>query len=180
MQTSASLHSLHGEAVESWPEFRPGALLKRLVAHGVDFVVIGGIAMVGHGSARTTNDLDICYAVDPANLEALGAALVELGATLRGVADDAPFVPDARTLRQTSILTLSSPDGNIDLLVGPAGSPAYDALRARAERVTLDGIGVLIASLDDLEAMKRTANRAKDRIDLEEIEVIRRLRAQRS
>jgi hypothetical protein len=162
--------------VENWPEFRPGALLKRLVAHGVDFVVVGGIAMVAHGSARNTNDLDICYATDPANLEALGAAMLELGARLRGVADRVPFVPDARSLRQTSILTLSSPDGDIDLLVGPSGSPDYDVLRAHAERVTLDGVAVLVASLDDLEAMKRAANRGKDRLDLEEIEVIRRLR----
>ena len=163
--------------MDDWPEFRPGALLKRLVARGVDFVVVGGIAMVAHGSARTTNDLDICYATDPANLEALGAVMVELGATLRGIADDVPFAPDARTLRRTAILTLTSPEGNIDLLVGPVGSPGYDALRARAERVILDGVGVLIASLDDLEAMKRAGGRDKDRLDLEEIAVIRRLRA---
>jgi len=162
--------------VENWPEFRPAALLKRLVAHGVDFVVVGGIAMVGHGSARVTNDLDICYATDPANLEALGAAMTELGATLRGVEDDVPFTPDARTLRRTSILSLDSSDGPIDLLVGPAGVPSYEAIRTRADRVTLDGVSLLIASLDDLEAMKRAADRDKDRIDLEELDAIRRLR----
>jgi Nucleotidyltransferase of unknown function (DUF6036) len=163
--------------VENWPEFRPGALLKRLVAHGVDFVVVGGIAMVGHGSARVTNDLDICYATDPANLEALGAALVELRAKLRGVDDDVPFAPDARALRRTVILTLSTCDGPLDLLVGPAAAPGYDSLRSRAERVTLDGVSLLIASLDDLEAMKRAAGRQKDKLDLEEIDAIRRLRA---
>jgi hypothetical protein len=38
-------------------------------------------------------------------------------------------------------------------------------------------MAILVASLDDLEAMKRAAGRPKDLIDLEEIEVIRRLRA---
>lgn len=166
--------------MEKWPEFRPTALLKRLVAHGVDFVVVGGIAMVAHGSARVTRDLDICYATDEANLEALGAAMVELGASLRGVSDDVPFVPDAQTLRRTTMLTLNSPDGPIDLLVGPEGAPSYDVLRAHADRVTIDGVAVLIASLDDLEAMKRTAGRGKDKLDLEEIEAIRRLRARRA
>lgn len=161
----------------SWPEFRPTALLKRLVAHGVDFVVVGGIAMVSHGSARITQDLDICYATDASNLEALGAALVQLGGRLRGVDDDVPFAPDARTLRRTTIVTLDTQDGPIDLLVRPAGSPDYETLRARAERVTLDGVAVLVASLDDLEAMKRAAQRPKDKLDLEEIEAIRRLRA---
>jgi hypothetical protein len=151
-----------------------------LVAHGVDFVVVGGVAMSGHGSARFTNDLDICYATDQANLEALGAAMMALGAGLRGVSDDVPFVPDAKTLRRTSILTLESPRGNVDLLVGPAGAPAtYGQLRERAERVVLDDVAFLIASLDDLESMKRAAGRPKDLVDLEEIEVIRRLRRQR-
>ena len=135
---------------------------------------------VAHGSARNTNDLDICYATDPANLEALGAALTELGATVRGVSDDLPFVPDARTLHQMSILMLSTPDGNIDLLVGPAGSPPYKEVRVRADRVILDGVSVLVASLNDLEAMKRAAGRPIDDIDLEEIEVIKRLRARRA
>lgn len=165
--------------VETWPEFHPGALLGRLVAHGVDFVVVGGIAMVGHGSARITRDLDICYATDPANLEALGHAMIELGARLRGVDEEVGFVPDAETLRRTSILTLDTPDGWIDLLVSPAGAPSYERLRSSAERVTIDGLAVLIASLDDLEAMKRAAGRPKDELDLEEIEVIRRLRARR-
>ena len=162
----------------SLPEFKPTALLRELVAKGVDFVVIGGIAMVGHGSARTTRDLDIVYAVDRANLEVLGELMVGLGARLRGVDETVPFVPDARTLRQTSILTLDTPLGWIDLLVSPAGSPAYAQLRAHAERITIDGTVVLIASLDDLESMKRAAGRPKDLLDLEEIEVIRRLRRQ--
>jgi predicted nucleotidyltransferase len=162
--------------VENWPEFRPVALLKRLVAHGVDFVVVGGIAMVAHGSARVTRDLDISYATDAANLEALGSALVELGARLRGVDEEVPFVLDARTLRRTTILTLDTPEGPIDLLVRPAGAPDYETLRARAERATLDGVAILIASLDDLESMKLAAGRTKDQLDLEEIEAIRRLR----
>jgi len=165
--------------VENWPEFHLGALIKRLVSHGVDFVVVGGIAMVGHGSARITRDLDVCYATDPANLEALGGALVELRARLRGVDDDVPFAPDSQTLRRTTILTLDSVDGWIDLLVSPPGAPAYEQLRSHAERVTIDGVAVLIASLDDLEAMKRAAGRPIDEIDLEEIEVIRRLRERR-
>ncbi len=162
--------------MENWAEFRPTALLKRLVAHGVDFVVVGGIAMISQGSARVTQDLDICYATDAVNLEALGAATVELGATLRGVEDEVPFVPDARGLRRTTILTLDTPDGPVDLLVRPAGAPDYRTLRARADRVTIDGVAVLVASLEDLEAMKRASGRDKDKLDLEEIEVIKRLR----
>lgn len=161
----------------SWPEFSPTRLLERLSAHEVDFVVVGGLAGVAHGSARMTNDLDICYSRDRANLDALGAALVELGARLRGIPDEVPFVPDGATLRRTSILTLETSEGALDLLVEPKGAPAYATLRRRAARVELAGADVLVASLEDLLAMKRAAGRPKDLLDVEELEAIGRLRA---
>jgi predicted nucleotidyltransferase len=161
--------------VERWPDFSPTALLKRLVERGVDFVVVGGVAMVLQGSARFTKDLDICYATDPTNLELLGTVLIGLDARLQGVDEDVPFVPDGRTLRRTSILCLDSREGPIDLLFQPAGAPPYEEMRRRAVRMDLGGFGVLVASLDDLAAMKRAAGRPIDIVDLEEIEVIRRL-----
>ena len=160
-----------------WLEFSATDLLRLLVRHGVDFVVVGGIAMVIHGSARLTQDLDICFASDAANLSVLGTALSVAQARLRGVDEEVPFVPDARTLAQLSIVTLQTRYGPIDLLRDPSGAPPYDELRRRATRVELDGMAVLVASLDDLADMKRAADRPKDRIDLEEIEVIRRLHA---
>ena len=164
----------------SWPKFSAPTLLRVLAAHGVDFVVVGGIAMIFHGSARVTQDLDICFAPDQANLHVLGAALVELGARLRGVTDDVPFVPDGEALRRLSIVTLDTAEGPIDLLRAPSGAPPYDELRRRADRMETDGVAILVASLDDLEAMKRASGRPKDNLDLEEIEAIRRLRARRS
>jgi predicted nucleotidyltransferase len=165
-----------GGRVASWPDFSPVELLQRLVAHGVDFVVVGGIAMVAHGSTRLTVDLDICYSADPTNLDVLGQALLELRGSLRGIGDEVPFVPDGRTLRRTTILPLDTTHGPLDLLAAPSGAPPYDELRRRAQRIDLDGVGVLVASLDDLAAMKAAAGRAKDVLDLEEIETIRRLR----
>ena len=159
-----------------WPELHLEALLRALVSHGVDFVIVGGIAVIAHGSARITRDLDICYATDQSNLDVLGAALLDLGARLRGVEEEIPFVPDGRSLRRTTILTLDTNHGWIDLLAAPSGAPPYAALRQRAERVTFGNIAVLVASLDDLESMKRAAGRPRDLVDVEEIEVIRRLR----
>jgi predicted nucleotidyltransferase len=163
--------------VVSWARFSAPALLRTLAAHGVDFIVVGGIAMVFQGSTRITQDLDICFDPAQVNLDALGAALIELEAKLRGVPDDVPFVPDGRALRQLSIVTLDTREGPIDLLREPDGAPPYEGLRRRADRIDMDGVAILVASLDDLEAMKLAAGRPKDLLDLEEIEVIRRLRA---
>jgi predicted nucleotidyltransferase len=165
--------------VASWPEFSPSALLRALVSRGVDFVVIGGFAVIAQGGSRITQDLDLCFAGDPANLEALGDALVGMHAHLRGVAEDVPFVPDADTLRRMQILTLDTDHGPLDLLVEPAGAPRYDALRRRADALDLGGLRVLVASVEDLMAMKRASGRDKDLLDLAELEVIDRLRRER-
>lgn len=157
----------------AWPNFRPTKLLRRLVEGNVDFVVIGGVAVIAQASPRLTKDLDICYARQAENLEALGSVLVAADAKLRGVVEAVPFIPDARTLRRTEILTLRTVDGDIDLLVEPAGCPPYELLKSNADRITLDDLRVLIACVDDLITMKRAAGRPQDLIDLEALEIAR-------
>jgi hypothetical protein len=164
---------------ESWldqPAFELGNLLRRLTEAGVDFVIVGGVAVVLQASPRFTRDLDICYATAPENLGRLGGVLTGLGAKLRGVEEDLPFAPDPRTLAQTQTLTLSTPEGDIDLLVEPAGAPRYAALRRRADRMDLDGLTVAVACIEDLIAMKRAAARPQDLVDLEALELARRRR----
>jgi len=140
----------------------------------VDFVVIGGVAVILQASPRFTKDLDICYAPDSDNLDRLGEVLIELGAKLREADEDLPFVPDGRTLRRTQILTLTTSDGGIYLLVDPDGSPGYPTLRRRASEIDIDGIVVRVASIDDLISMKRAAGRPQDVVDLESLEIARR------
>jgi len=164
---------------EPWldqPAFKLGSLLRRLTEAGVDFVIVGGVAVVLQASPRFTRDLDICYATAQENLERLAGVLIGLGAMLRGVDEDLPFVPDATTLKRTQILTLSTAEGDIDLLVNPDGSPNYATLRRRADRMDLDGLTVAVASVEDLIAMKRAAGRPQDLVDLEALELARRRR----
>jgi hypothetical protein len=158
------------------PELDAARILRALVEAGVDFVVIGGIAAVLHGSARNTFDLDVCFATDRDNLRRLGAVLTHLDARLRGVADDVPFVPDAETLRRVEVLTLRTAAGDLDVLARPAGTSRYRTLRDRADIFDLDGIAVPVASVEDLLDMKRAAGRPKDAEDVAELEAILRLR----
>jgi predicted nucleotidyltransferase len=159
------------------PELRTDEILRRLTTRGVDYVVIGGIAAVLHGSVRNTSDLDICFATDEGNLDSLGEVLIELGARLKGVDDAVPFVPDARTLHAIEVLTMTTRLGDLDVLASPAGSPGYEALRRNADRFDLGGFAVLVASIDDLIAMKLAAGRQKDLATVEELEAIKELEA---
>jgi hypothetical protein len=159
-----------------WPDLDVEELLRRLTAAGVDFVVIGGMALVLSGSARLTRDLDIVFAADPANLEALGGVLTGLEARLRELDEDVPFVPDARTLSGAQMLTLTTAAGWLDVHREVEGAPPYRTLRRNAERVSLGDFAVLVASPQDLIEMKRAAGRPQDLADIAELEAILRLR----
>jgi DNA-binding transcriptional LysR family regulator len=165
--------------VASWTDFRPTRLLADLVDGGVDFVIVGGVAVVLQAQPRFTKDLDVCYAVDPANLERMGRVLTSINARLRGIDEDVPFVADARSLRQTQILTLTTDHGDIDLLVDPSGAPPYAELRADADLLDVEGNEVRVGSIEHLTAMKRAAGRPQDLIDIEALQIARRRRGRR-
>jgi hypothetical protein len=153
--------------------FEPLRLLETLARHKVRFVVVGGIAGRLLGSPTVTRDLDICYARDAANLRALAAVLAQLHAHLRGVEPGLPFHPDARTLRAGDAFTLQTDAGDLDLLATPAGTDGYADLARSATLTDLGGVQVLVAAVDDLIRMKRTAGRPKDMIEVEVLGALR-------
>lgn len=152
--------------------FDPLRQLDALAKREVRFVLIGGLAGRLWGSPTVTNDLDLCYARDEANLEALVAALRELRARLRGVDADVPFLLDARTLEAGDHFTLVTSAGNMDVLGHPAGTAGYDELARTAVPMKIEGRDVPVAALEDLIRMKRAAGRQKDRIEVEILEAV--------
>lgn len=148
-------------------------MLRVLVDQGVDFVVVGGIAGIARGSAYMTEDLDIAYSREPENLERLATALQQLGARLRGAPEDLPFTPDARTLQAGAHFTFDTSMGSLDLLDRPDGSPRFEELRRRAgPPIDVDGLPVLVASLDDLIAMKEATGRPRDQVVASELRML--------
>jgi hypothetical protein len=146
-------------------------LLEALLRHGVEFVVVGGLAGMVHGSTYPSFDLDVAYSRDQANLERLATALGELRVTLTNAPADLPFQIDAQTLEIGANFTFDTPHGRFDVL-GDAGGVRFDELRASAVEGVIEGVAVPTASIDHLIAMKRAANRPKDRLMLEEYIVI--------
>ena len=92
------------------------APLKLLAEHKVECVIIGGVAASLYGSSRLTQDLDVCYARNPPNLERLATALRSVNAKLRNAPADRPFVLDAETLRHGLNFTFTTDVGSLDLL----------------------------------------------------------------
>ena len=153
--------------------FDPLRILKALNDHDVKFVVIGGIAGRLWGSTTVTNDLDICYARDRENLEALASVLQKLKAKLRGADRDLPFRADARALKAGDHFTFSTIAGALDVRGTPAGSRGYESLIRAAAPMDVGGLTVHVAALEDLILMKRAAGRPKDLIEVEILAAVR-------
>lgn len=151
-------------------------ILAALVTHGVRFVVIGGVAATIHGSARMTNDIDICYDIAPDNLERLVRLLAGWHAYLRGVEPGLPFVLDTLALRTTPIMTLTTDAGDIDLLDRVPGVGDYAAAVAASELVSIGAVEFRALRLEALIASKRAVRRPRDIEHLIELEALLALR----
>jgi hypothetical protein len=148
-------------------------LLSSLTGAGVEFVVIGGVAVIARGHVRATVDLDVCYGRTPENIERLVAAVAPLRPRLRGAPPELPFLWDARTLKNGLNFTLTTTAGDLDLLGEVAGVGGYAEMALRADVIDLYDAKVKLMSLDDLIRSKLAAGRAKDLIDLEALRALR-------
>jgi transcriptional regulator with XRE-family HTH domain len=151
-------------------------LLGALIRNGVDFVVVGGVAGWIHGSAYPTYDLDVAYSRNRGNLERLARALTELNVRWRGGPPDLPIELDATMLDNGANFTFDTPFGMFDVLGELSGIRDYEDLRHEARIEFYDGLEIRVASLDHLIAMKRSADRVKDRLMIMEYKELSGLR----
>lgn len=145
-------------------------LLERLREAEVDFVLVGGLAVNAWGYLRATRDVDLVPDPSRENLERLDTLLVGLGGKVE--VGGRLLEPSAiRTFLRTGDRTLVLTDlGRVDILQGLPQVPSFASLDENASEVDIDGLVVKVCSLDDLLAMKRTSDRARDREDLEALE----------
>lgn len=153
------------------------ALLSALERAEVRFVVIGGFAVGAHGYLRATKDLDIVPDPDPENLGRLADLLVELNASVLGVeefSEDEVVQPDANGLGMGGNFVLTTTHGRLDImqLIGP--DLEYADLDAAAVEDEVFGHRVRFCGFDHLVAMKESAGRPEDEIDLKRLSESRR------
>lgn len=154
------------------PSFQ--TILAALQRHGVEFVVVGGVAAVLHGAPVTTFDLDTLIRVSDENATRLMAAFDELKARYRG------HSPELKPVREDILagrhLLLMTDAGPLDILGFIGRQDRYEDLLGRFETVSLDGANFSILGLDELIRQKRELGRDKDRVALSLLEAVKRER----
>ena len=148
--------------------FHPQEILETLTGFGVEFVIVGGVAVQAHGYLRGTGDLDVIPRPSTLNLSRLSEALVDLGAEVWR-ASRPVNVSDPNLLRRAPLVPLVTRFGRLDLLnlEHTDGAPgSYDDLAGRALEIEIAGRPVAVAGVDDLIRMKRAAGREQDLLDI--------------
>ena len=149
------------------------AICRVLADHGVEYVIIGGVAARLHQTGHVTVDVDICPSRTEANRARLATALNALGARLRaeGEPDGIAFPAHPDLLGRVTTMTLITRHGPLDLCFAPAGfDGGYEDLVARSVVITAADTPLPVASLEDVVASKRAAGRPKDIVGLPALE----------
>jgi hypothetical protein len=147
-------------------------MIAGLCDSGVDFVVIGGVAARAHGSARITEDLDVCYDPSLANRLRLASLLERWHGYPREVEEGLPFIMDAKTLAISPVLTLITDQGALDLFDSVAGIGSYQDVVKRSVSVDGGEVRFLALGLPALIDAKRAAGRTRDLAQIPELEAL--------
>lgn len=140
------------------------SLFAALLAAGVEYAVVGGVAVNAHGFVRNTRDLDIFIRPTEDNAQATFRALAALGAPLGNLHFTDLLAEDAQYQLQTE-------HGRIDLLTSIGEMPFDQVWRNRVD-AEIDGVTVHFISKQDLIENKRQVARLIDLADVEQLELV--------
>src|SRR5690606_32822373 len=153
------------------------AVCKILNAHEIEYMIVGGAAVSQYGFNRPSGigqyhsalvvDLDFWYNPTIENFEKIVNALDELSvdtSELRRIVFDG----------KRTFLKIPHENFHTDFLPHMAGLKSFRESARNADKVILDGVPLLVISLDDLILNKREVNRNVDQSDIEELDRLRK------
>jgi Nucleotidyltransferase of unknown function (DUF6036) len=135
--------------------------LRLLNEESVEYVLIGGYAVILHGYNRYTADMDVWVRPSAQNSERLVRALRKFGFSESTLAD-------ADFKRPGQVFTMGIPPTRIDVLTFASGVDFDECYRTRTV-VDIDGLPVNLISLSLLRKNKTESGRLQDQADLERL-----------
>ena len=140
------------------------SLLAAFAAAGVEYAVVGGVAVNAHGYVRATHDLDIFIRPTEENARAAFEALRALGVPLEGL-EPGDLLNDEENLR------FGPAEDHIDILAS-IGAMSFDQVWRNRVETMVEGLSISFISKADLIENKRQVGRLRDLADVEELELI--------
>ena len=149
------------------------SLLKHLKNHGIDFVIVGGYAVMSHGSTLVTQDLDLCFDLSSDNVLKIAQALKPFNPVHRMPSHRPPFEVSPETATGWENLYLQTDLGVIDCLGEVLGLGAYSEVVKYSVEMDFDDFRCRILSLDGIIRAKEAMDRPKDREAVIQLKAIR-------
>ena len=154
-------------AISLQADFRD--FLKLLIAHGVQYLIVGGYAVNLHGYYRSTADLDVWIEVSPENAEKVAAAVREFG--FREATGE--------LFLRTDKITRLGPQPVCIEIFGEIPGVKFRPCYGKRERMLVDKLLLDVISLKDLQRNKTVAGRLKDQADVHKLAEQERLKKKR-
>ena len=146
-------------------------ILSALIKHNVNFMLVGGYAVIHYGYERTTGDMDIWLQLGNENRDKLINALIDFGIEEEGLGKlkHIDFTGPIQTIH------IGIPPRSIDFLTLISNVKFEDAI-IQVNYFQLENIEVPVIHYNDLILSKITSNRLKDKADIEELQRINKYR----
>ena len=129
----------------------------------VDYILLGGYAVILYGYSRNTGDMDIFVRKSEENYRKLQLAFQEFGMPMFDMTLD-NFLHNS----ELDVFTFGMPPVSIDILTQPKELD-FDETFKNAEMKEVDGLNIRVIHLDDLIRQKKAVNRAKDLNDIDHL-----------
>lgn len=158
-----------------------GEILKEFQKQKVKYVIVGGIAVNLHGWLRSTADTDILVEMSDENLKKVVGILRKKGYRVQQPVD--PMGLADENIRYDWIHNKHMKAFNfykddelkeIDIIIESPVS--YDEANRGAVRLKIDNTIIPVISIDNIIKMKRGTGRNIDKLDIEELKKIKRLK----
>lgn len=141
-------------------------IIKQLILQEVDFMLIGGYAVIVYGYTRTTGDVDLW--IKPTNENKL--KLIKVFSELNFETNDI-YEIEKMNFEDYLVFSIGDEPQKIDFIT-KVNLVDYEEANTRKLVAEIDGINIPIVHLHDLVLMKTNTKRKKDEADIEELQKI--------
>jgi predicted nucleotidyltransferase len=153
-------------------------IFKELNRIGVDYIVVGGLAVNFHGVPRMTYDIDLMVLLEPENILKLASKLTTWGYKPKVPIDPKDLADETKRnswihdkgMKALNFYSEALPIGEIHIVID---SPIpYKELKSRAIKIELREEKIPTVSIHDLIELKLRAGRKQDLADVEHLRIV--------